>query len=81
MYKEKEFAHVDYCKFIENSWTFARLTIKEQLQLKDSIFWAWNQGLIKGTYRQRWETCQVIYNTFLTALDYEPTGWRERATA
>ena len=75
--KNKENATRDYLELIKDSWTFDRLTSGEISQLYKSIQWAESQGIIKGTYRQRWDILQAIYRAFLNALDYHPTQWRE----
>ena len=77
MKKNKDTAIIEYMEAIKDSWTFERLTSDEISQLYKSIKWAEEQKIIKGNYRQRWETLQAIYRTFLNALNYSPIGWRE----
>lgn len=77
MEKNKENAIKDFLEMIEHSWTWDRLTQKEKDQFKEAfetitVSWA-NSGdnVIKGTYRDRWSTCNAIYHMFLAGVGYD----------
>lgn len=72
-YKDKEQALDDFLNNICKSWTYARLTHKERQQVIDSLC----KSHLYGTYIQRWQHLHDIYDAFLNALDYKPSGWRE----
>lgn len=74
---DKEKAIDEFFDMIRQSWTYARLTDTEKEKLKDWLFSERMKDCLRGTFRQRWETLQVIYHTFLLALEYNPTNWRE----
>ena len=59
---------------IKKSWTWQRLTEEEQQRFVDmDVF-----DRIKGNGRTRVEWLNTIYEAFLSALGYEPIGWREK---
>ena len=61
---------------IKKSWTWERLTKEEQTRfINMNVF-----DKIKGNDKTRIEWLQTIYNSFLSALDYKPIGWRETET-
>lgn len=64
----------DCLKFIENSWTWEKLTKEE----KQRFFLVVKKTKIFGTYEQRKEILQSIYWAFLNGLDYSPLCWREK---
>lgn len=72
----KENAVSDYMEMIHGSWTWARLSDYECKRFEGSIEWAQSQGVIIGTYRQRWMICEAMYKAFLGALGYQPMRWR-----
>jgi hypothetical protein len=58
---------------IKKSWTWERLTEEEQQRFIDmSVF-----DRIKGNDKTRVEWMCTIYHSFLSALGYQPIGWRE----
>lgn len=58
---------------IKKSWSWDRLTEEERKRFIDmNIF-----DKIKGTDKQRIVWLSTIYESFLSALGYEPIGWRE----
>ncbi len=58
---------------IKKSWTWDRLTEEEQKRFIDmDIF-----ERIKGNDKTRIEWLNTIYQSFLTALGYNPINWRE----
>ena len=79
MKRDKEQALNDYSEMIKKSWTFARLTTKEQDSFIDLIY----SGRIhlKGDYLARWEQLQGVYGGFLAALDYFNNTCDWRATS
>lgn len=74
---KKEEALKNYIDMTKNSWTYARLTEEEKNRLMYVFEWSDRQGFIKGSYKDRWGTLQVLYTSFLYALGYTPIGWRE----
>ncbi len=60
---------------IKKSWTWQKLTEEEQKRFIDmNVF-----DRIKGNDKTRVEWLNTIYQSFLSALDYKPIGWREEA--
>ena len=78
MVKKKEEALQNYINIIQNSWTFARLTEKEQKQILEVFNRLENLNRLKGSYNQRVEFLNEIYHAFFVALNYQPIGWREK---
>lgn len=81
MVKKKEEAMQNYISMIQNSWTYARLTEKEQKQLLEIFDRLEYLNRLKGDYNQRVAFLNEIYHAFLVALDYNATGWREKEDA
>ena len=77
MNKNKEEAIKLYIDMMEKSWTYARLTEEEKTRLMDTINWTDRQGFIKGSFNDRWGILQAVYTSFINALGYKPSGWRE----
>lgn len=60
---------------IKKSWTWQRLTNEERkLFINMNVF-----DRIKGNDETRKEWMNTIYTAFLSALGYQPIGWREDA--
>lgn len=58
---------------IKKSWTWERLTKAEQQRFMDmDVF-----DKIKGNDKTRVEWLNTVYVSFLSALGYQPIGWRE----
>ena len=58
---------------IKKSWTWQRLTNEERERFVDmNVF-----DRIKGNDETRVEWLNTIYTAFLSALGYQPVGWRE----
>lgn len=57
---------------IKKSWTWARLTEEQQRFINMVIF-----DKIKGNDKTRQEWMQTIYHSYLVALEYKWSGWRE----
>lgn len=74
---EKEEVLSKFWQMTRLSWSFERLTENEQDRLRDVIFSVQTENAVKGNYKQRWAILNSIYHSFLMALDYAPTGWRE----
>ena len=78
MERIKENAKNDFINMIQNSWTYNKLTQKEQKNLKNLLCSEHIENILKGTYKQRYEILYGIYYSFLIALDYKSIGWREK---
>lgn len=74
MNKPKEQAQADFITMIRNSWTFQRMTQKEQEKAVEALHCP--EGL-QGSYRQRWSAYQMIYRAFLLGIGYDGAQWRE----
>ena len=58
---------------IKKSWSWEKLTAEERQRFIDmDVF-----DRIKGNDQTRIEWLNTVYQSFLTALDYTPIGWRE----
>ena len=73
----KKQAVYDFMQMIYKSWTYGRMTDAEQAQWDKAVEWAQKQGMIRGTYRARWDIMQAIYHSFLYGLGYNDGLWRE----
>lgn len=77
MERIKENVFVDFYDMIRKSWTYQKLTEKEQNKLAYIIFNKRTSDDIKGTYKQRWGALNALYYAFLIALDYDNNpDWR-----
>lgn len=76
--KNKENAVIDFMQMIRKSWTWARLTHQERIDFANSVDWAIQQNVIIGTYKQRYQTVYALYYTFLIALGYGESDWRDK---
>ncbi len=57
---------------IKNSWTWQKLTEEERRRFINlKVF-----SLIKGNEKTRISWVNTIYDAYLAALDYKPSGWR-----
>lgn len=75
----KQFEREQFKKYyIENiykkSWTYARLTEKEQ---ENIIALLYQTKLFSNTIKDMAYELERVYSAFMTALDYKPFGWRE----
>ncbi len=75
---EKEQVIEKFAKMIEQSWTYEKMTKKEKENWQRVINSSRLEKAVKGTTKQRWETLQAIYESFLFALGYENGLWREK---
>lgn len=61
---------------IKRSWTWEKLTNEERERfINMNVF-----DRIKGNDKTRIEWLNTIYTAFLSALGYQPIGWREDTT-
>ena len=81
MERKKEHATHYFMRMIYNSWTYDRMTENERGRLESAIDWADRQGMVKGTFDNRWKVLQAIYNAFLQGIGYTDFNWREPDTA
>lgn len=61
------------------SWTFLRMTEKEQIRCINTLRWANDNRIVKGTCKTRWQILNGLYSAFLDGLGYDGIGWRETA--
>ena len=71
---DKEQAHADFLAILRNSWTFARMTQEEQQKAIQALDCS---KRVKGSYYQRWDVYQIIYDAFLLGVGYDGPSWRE----
>lgn len=76
MKKEKENAIKDFNNMIKKSWTYGKMTTEERERWGRVLESVQTREAVKGTYSNRWEVLQAIYNSYLLALDY-CWNWRE----
>ncbi len=74
---DKEETLKKFVEIIKESWTYNKLTEKEKENLIETLYSVTTVDCLRGTFKQKWEILQAIYNSFLMALDYNPTNWRE----
>ena len=79
MKKDKECALEDYVEMIKKSWTFHKMTGKEQSDCILMFKLYTSRNAVKGTYEQRWEVLHGLYSSFLCALGYYDNcaNWRD----
>ena len=76
--KIKENAYTDWFEMIFNSWTWERLTDDEKTTFTNRMDgWCNYRGLLIGTYKQRWEILNEMYNIYLLGIGYNSSNWRE----
>lgn len=75
--KNKENAVLDFIGMIKESWTWEKLTEQEKKRFEDSVIWSIKQNVIIGTYKQRYQTLNALYHTFLEGVGYTGWKWRE----
>lgn len=77
--KTKDNAFLKFIEMITKSWTYEKLTEKEQRHLLHTFECENYHNHIKGNFETRWEIMNTMYNCFLSALDYtdDPVKWRE----
>ncbi len=75
--KPKEQAIVDFKEMIFHAAPLLKFTERERENLNNMLDWMEHSNRLFGSYNQRWEQLQSVYQSFLYALDYKPLGWRE----
>ena len=78
--KDKEEALNNWLTMIRKSWTWGRLTDKEQakfLTLLENVLHR-SKHPITGNYYHRFEVLQVMYESFLEGCGYDGMNWREK---
>lgn len=80
MNKTKENALTDYIEMVRRSWTYGKMTDDEKNRCINVLtdVRALN---IQGTYNQRWNALQAVYNAYLVGIGYNSFNWREDKTA
>lgn len=77
MGKLKDNVFTDFYDMIRSSWTYQKMTEKEQNKICYIILDKRTSDNIKGTYLQRWNALNALYYAFLMALDYDNNpDWR-----
>lgn len=74
---EREQIRKDYIDMTEQSWTYEKMTEKEQITV---IEFLQNCKLFANTEKNVYEELHNIYISFLYGLDYKEnsTNWREK---
>lgn len=75
--EKKENAVIDFMNMIKNSWTFKKMTSKEQAKCFETFYFVNDQKALYGTYKQRWMQLHMIYDAYLNGLGYTDFEWRE----
>ena len=83
MEKTKDNAFLKFIEMISKSWTFEKLTEREQRHLLDTFEQVNYMNNIKGNFETRWYIMHAMYNCFLSALNYtdDPVKWRQEKEA
>ena len=70
---------INYKDMIKESWTFKRLTPKEQKRLFENVLTDSEQltNTLKGNRQHCWRILNCIYSGYIIALGYNPINWRE----
>lgn len=79
MNKNKEEAVFDFVNMISKSWTWDKMSTREQERFGEILEHPCSSVVIKGNYKQRWEACEALYHTYLEGLGYDPLHWREKS--
>ncbi len=79
MSKNKENAELDFVNMISKSWTWAKLSKREQERFGEILEHPCSAVVIKGTYKQRYDACHALYYAYLEGLGYTPLDWREKS--
>ena len=74
---DKELAFCEFCDMVKKSWTFGRMTAREQADCLATLQWVHDQGMLRGTFNTRWSILQAVYHAYLSGLGYDAFGWRE----
>lgn len=74
--KAKENAYSDFAEMISQSWTYAKLSGEEKTQLCRVLNSGIVQDAISGTYKERFQILQAVYEAFLRGCGYNGFMWR-----
>lgn len=77
MTKDKNTSVMDFMQMTYNSWTYNKMSTDEKNRLADVVAWCTNQGIVKGTWKQRWDIMQAVYWSFLQGIGYDGPCWRD----
>ena len=72
----KENALLQFIGITCKSWTFNRMTQAEKERCIDALCFPNEQGMLKGTFRNRRNMLQAVYNAYLSGLGYVGGDWR-----
>lgn len=72
----KELILLDFVKNLENAWTYTKLTNTEKNKFIDLIETGIFSENIKGTYNQKWNILDNMYNAYIIGLGYDGYNWR-----
>ena len=76
--KNKEQAIEDFIQMIKESWTYQRLTKKEQDNFISHLYWERTSKIIKGSYLERYNLLNDLYWFYLLGIGYTDFTWREK---
>ena len=75
--KNKDNVLYDFNDMIKNSWTYEKMTEDEQNNWFEKVVNnVRTEKCLKGTYIQRWEILQAMYNAYLVGIGYTDFNWR-----
>lgn len=74
---KKDEALDKFKNMIIESWTYNKMTKKEQTKFLKILQEERTQKALKGNFNHRWSILQAIYGTYLYGLGYENFNWRE----
>ena len=66
----------DFMDMIRKSWTYNKMTQEEKEKWDDIVYWNMEQGIIKGSYKQRNQIMNGLYHAYLAGLGYTDGNWR-----
>ena len=72
--EQREHERIQFIKTIEKSWTWAKLTRFERSRISENLTFCKLYGNKTADVH---EILNGIYKSFLDALEYNPTTWRE----
>lgn len=72
----KEQALTDWLTMIRKSWTYGVMTENERERVEEAIDWFKRQGMLKGTYKERWQLLNGVYHVFIEGIGDINSGWR-----
>lgn len=81
MPRTKENAYYHGIAMFCRSWTFDRMTEREQINCLSAFDFAMEQGIIKGTFSDRIQVMNAVYNAYLMGIGYSGMHWRNNAVS